>query len=99
MIDGKAIFEFGSGDIQFVAYPGEVDDKEVFALCFKSMPNNGHPIGIVHEEITWDPQNPDVLMIFPSIEYAKEVVESMKKIIEAWESSTDEEEENSDVEG
>lgn len=92
MIDGKALFVFGSGDIQFVALPGEFDDKEVFSFCFKSMPADG-PIGIIDSFPEWDPRNPDVLMVFPDIEYAKRVVEAMKTMIERAESYMDGEKE------
>lgn len=88
MINGKAFLAFGSGDIQTIVCPIEVEGKEKIALLSKTMPPQEArvPMRIGRlDNLEWDPADAEVVMAFPSVEYAKEVLATFRTMIEEYE--------------
>ena len=77
MIDGKAIFEFGTGDIAVIV--GRDPDSGHIALLMKT--TEKREPGLYMEEVGFDPEDADAVMLFTSCEYALETLEAWMTLI------------------
>lgn len=79
MIDGKAIFEFGTGDITVVV--GRDPDSDRIALFMKT--TEKREPGLYLEEVGFEPRDSDAVMLFTSCEYALETLEAWATLIKS----------------
>lgn len=93
MIEGKAAAEFGVGDIRFYAAP--YMDNGV-AMLFKDTKEPREP-GLYNDpDAYFDPEEADIIMAFPSFEYAQKVLDSYQHILNQLKGYVDLEKEEND---
>lgn len=88
-IEGKAIIAMGTGDVESVVYPDK--GLERAALFMKTATVQREP-GF-HDDIGFEPEDADVVMLFPNCEYALETIDMWKTQIERLQQYYDEEKE------
>ena len=87
-IEGKAIISMGTGDVISIVYPEE--GLERAALFMKTAKVKREP-GLFHGDAGFDPEEADVVMLFPNCEYALKTIDMWKAQIERLQQYYDEE--------
>lgn len=86
-IEGKAIIAMGTGDVISVVYPEEgLTRAALFMRTAKVKREPGF-----HDDIGFEPEDADVVMLFPNCKYALETIDMWKTQIERLQQYYDEE--------